>query len=601
MRWLRPTTLALLMTLTASAGLGGALWCATASVRTAELRLLEAETAAAARLAREPGGVRLVHDLLGDRVALLPAGTGDALDVEVSGTGVPSAGSAPVLDADGWDVVGRVVVTEDVARVANLPATVHALALLACVLVSAVARMAVNGARSAPARLRWPASAWLVATACILSVPLVAGERWAASALTSRSEQRLDLATRLLRDRADLDRVVAAPSGVLNLTGLRFVSTGADTDRGFLASGLPAPVAQVIATAPGGGVQRLTVEHVPYVTADVGRVRLILLPFDHVLGPGAAMVALAAVGLVAGLPLLVLASSIGAPRRARRELVAWSFVAPGLLHLVAFTVGPLLFAAWLSLHRWSLVDPARPFVWFENYAALAANPAFWNAMLNTALFTLHVPVSMAIALALALLVRRPGRASVVARAAFFLPGITSLVAVAMVWQWLLNDEYGLANTILSWVGLPRVAWLSSPSVALLSIMIVATWTTVGFQVVLFQAGLTAIPQELYDAARIDGARAWQRFRHVTWPGLRPTLVFVLITSIIGSFQVFGTVYVMTEGGPLHATDVAVFHIYEEAWELQRVGSAAAMSWTLFAVIFAITWLHFRALERRAGS
>ena len=108
-------------------------------------------------------------------------------------------------------------------------------------------------------------------------------------------------------------------------------------------------------------------------------------------------------------------------------------------------------------------------------------------------------------------------------------------------------------------------------------------------------------QELYDAARIDGARAWQRFRHVTWPGLRPTLVFVLITSIIGSFQVFGTVYVMTEGGPLHATDVAVFHIYEEAWELQRVGSAAAMSWTLFAVIFAITWLHFRALERRAGS
>ena len=169
----------------------------------------------------------------------------------------------------------------------------------------------------------------------------------------------------------------------------------------------------------------------------------------------------------------------------------------------------------------------------------------------------------------------------------------------MVWQWMLNDEYGLANAALEAAGLPRVRWLSSPSLALVSIMIVATWTTVGFQTVLFQAGLTAIPPDLYDAARIDGASRWRQFRHVTLPGLRPTLVFVLITSVISSFQVFGTVYVMTQGGPLHATDVAVFHIYEEAWELQRVGSAAAMSWTLFAVIFAVTWLHFRTLEQRA--
>ena len=338
-----------------------------------------------------------------------------------------------------------------------------------------------------------------------------------------------------------------------------------------------------------------------YATADVSAVRLILLPFEHVDRPSSVMLATVGVGLLLSLPLIALASTLDDRRRVRRELAAWSFLAPGLLHLAAFTVGPLVFAAWLSLHRWSLVDPARPFVGLENYTALAGNAGFWNALFNTALFTLHVPFSMALALGLALLVRRPGRASVLARAAFFLPSITSLVAVAMVWQWILNDEYGLANALFGAVGLPRVRWLSSPSVALVSIMIVATWTTVGFQTVLFQAGLTAIPGELYDAARIDGASAWRRFVHVTLPGLRPTLVFVLITSVIGSFQVFGTVYVMTEGGPLHATDVAVFHIYEEAWELQRVGSAAAMSWTLFAVIFAVTWLHFRTLEQRADA
>jgi multiple sugar transport system permease protein len=338
---------------------------------------------------------------------------------------------------------------------------------------------------------------------------------------------------------------------------------------------------------------------VAYAIADVGGARLILLPFEHVHRPTSVMIAAVVVGLLIGVPLIALASTVGDARRTRRELAAWSFLAPGLLHLAAFTIGPLAFAAWLSLHRWSLVDPARPFVGLGNYTALASNAGFWNALLNTALFTLHVPFSMALALGLALLVRRPGRASVLARAAFFLPSITSLVAVAMVWQWILNDEYGLANAAFEAVGLPRLRWLSSPSLALVSIMIVATWTTVGFQTVLFQAGLTAIPSDLYDAARIDGASRWRQFVHVTLPGLRPTLVFVLITSVISSFQVFGTVYVMTEGGPLHATDVAVFHIYEEAWELQRVGSAAAMSWTLFAVIFAVTWLHFRTLEQRA--
>jgi ABC-type sugar transport system permease subunit len=282
----------------------------------------------------------------------------------------------------------------------------------------------------------------------------------------------------------------------------------------------------------------------------------------------------------------------------KKHIVAWSFLAPSFVLLNLFTLVPLAFAAWLSLHRWSLLDVARPFVGLDNYLRLLTNASWWNAVGNTALFTLHVPVAMAAALGLALLVERPRRGIVALRAALFLPSITSLVAIAIAWQWMLHDEYGLFNWLLSLVGLGPVRWLTSPRTALLSLMMLSVWMVVGYQIVLFQAGLAAIPRELYDAARIDGAGPWRRFRHVTLPGLRHTLFFVLVTSVIGSFQVFGAVYVMTEGGPLHATDVAVYHIYEEAWEYFRFGDAAAMSWVLFGIIFLVSWLHFRMLERR---
>ncbi len=212
--------------------------------------------------------------------------------------------------------------------------------------------------------------------------------------------------------------------------------------------------------------------------------------------------------------------------------------------------------------------------------------------------SLHVPLAMAVALMLALALEQIGRASVALRTLLFLPGITSLVAIAIAWQWMLHDEYGLINWLLSFIGLGPVPWLSSTTIALPALMILSIWIVLGYQIVLFPAGLAAIPRELYDAARIDGAGSWQRFRHVTLPGLRPTLFFVLVTAVIGSFQMFGVVYVMTEGGPLHSTDVAVFHIYEEAWEFFRFGRAAAMSWLLFTLIFVATWIQFRILERR---
>ena len=286
------------------------------------------------------------------------------------------------------------------------------------------------------------------------------------------------------------------------------------------------------------------------------------------------------------------------PRALRRTLAAWGLLTPAAALILAFTLGPLLFSLWISLHEWRLIDPAPLFLGFDNYAALLRDREWWSAIGNTALFTLHVPVAMAIALALAILTRGSRRALRWARLALFLPGITSVAAIAVVWKWLLSDQYGLANRGLERAGLGSVPWLTSPDTALASLMIIGIWMVVGYQMVVFQAGLAAIPRDWYDAARVDGAGSWQRFRHITLPGLRHTLFFVLVTSIIGSFQVFGLVYVMTEGGPLGATDVAVYHIYREAWEFLQFGNAAAMSWLLFAVVFAATWLHFRFLDAR---
>jgi len=161
-----------------------------------------------------------------------------------------------------------------------------------------------------------------------------------------------------------------------------------------------------------------------------------------------------------------------------------------------------------------------------------------------------------------------------------------------------DPNFGIFNWFLGLVGLGPYQWLNSPSTDLLALIIMAVWVSIGFQMVIFLAGLQAIPSELYEAAMIDGAGAWRRFWNITLPMLKPTTFFVLVTSIIGSFQVFTFVYVMTEGGPLHATDVIVYHIYQNAWQFLRMGYASAMSWVLFAVIFVITLIQFRFLGRR---
>ncbi len=505
---------------------------------------------------------------------------------------------APLHDDESWFQVGTLYLQARPRSSLPIPRAIVLTALLGMGLLAALTATWIFSYQSGAAERRLLRGVLLTAMAASLAAPLWEARSWALSRLQLATADRVAVAAMSLALVPDLDSLVARPGGVAQLTGLQFMAFG--EAREVVASTLPGAVTAKLATIPRLVGERVTADRVEYETADVGPVRLAALPYDHGGRPTIAMTVLGIVGILVAALCLSLGGLAEERRAFRRDVVAWSFLAPSMLHLIIFTLGPLALAAWLSLHRWSLLDVARPFVGLANYARLLGDGTFWNAIRNTVVFTLHVPASMAVALALALVVHRRVRGIVFLRATLFLPIITSLVAIAMVWQWMLHDEYGLINWLLSTVGLPPMGWLSSPSIALVSIMIMAVWMVVGYQMILFQAGLATIPQELYDAARIDGAGPWRRFIHVTLPGLRHTLFFVLVTSVIGAFQVFGAVYVMTEGGPLRSTDVVVYHIYQEAWEFLRFGDAAAMSWVLFAIIFFVTWLQFRTLEQRAG-
>lgn len=288
----------------------------------------------------------------------------------------------------------------------------------------------------------------------------------------------------------------------------------------------------------------------------------------------------------------------GRPRSFHETLTAWGFLAPASLHLAAFSFAPMLFALYLSVHRWNPIEPIQPFVGLSNFAALAHDPLAWIAVRNTLLLTLHVPVAMAIALTIALLLRRRTTGALVGRLVFFLPYASSVVAVALVWQWLYHPAFGVVSWVARSIGVAPLDWLGDPRTALVAVMIVSVWLQVGYQMVLFLAGLQAIPKDYDDAARVDGAGPWQRFWRVTFPLLRPVTLFVLVTGVIASFQVFTLVYVLTGGGPSHATDVIVFRIYQMAWQLLQFGGASALSLVLFVLLFVATWIQFRLLGRR---
>ncbi|NQV72110.1 extracellular solute-binding protein [bacterium] len=300
------------------------------------------------------------------------------------------------------------------------------------------------------------------------------------------------------------------------------------------------------------------------------------------------------------LVLFGVAASIWSTRRPYRSDVktGFAFLTPSFIVLFVFVLIPLVFSLYLSFHQWDIISSSKPFVGLSNFKTLWGDSQFWHAVRNTLIYTLHVPISMAISLGIALLLQKNVRGAALWRLIFFLPSVSSMVAIAMVWQWIYHPEFGLANYTLRLMGIPAGTWLTDPNTALISVMIVNIWISVGYQMIIFLAGLKGIPGTYYDAARVDGANKWHQFWHITLPLLRPTTLFILVTSIISSFQVFTLVFIMTEGGPLDATEVVVHHIYRNAYDFLQMGYASAMAWVLFVMVAFITWIQFRASRNR---
>lgn len=241
--------------------------------------------------------------------------------------------------------------------------------------------------------------------------------------------------------------------------------------------------------------------------------------------------------------------------------------------------------------------PAR-WVGLENYRALAS-PDFWEVVTNTVKYSSGVVVlSQALGLTLAVLLNDRTRLGALLQGAIFSSYVVSWVAVSLLWIWLLDPQYGLVAYVLRLVGLRAVNWLGDPRWALWTLVLVTVWKTVGYPMVIYLAGLQAIPGDLYEAAALDGAGGWQRFRHITWPLLTPTTLFLLVTLTITSFQGFDIVKIMTQGGPVSATVIYVYYIYEQAFQYFKLGKASAAVVLFFIVIVTLTFAQWLAFRRR---
>ena len=288
------------------------------------------------------------------------------------------------------------------------------------------------------------------------------------------------------------------------------------------------------------------------------------------------------------------------PGEGRAESRAgWGFITPAMTLIGVFFAIPVASALLLSFTDFDIYSigdfKSTRFVGLKNYTDLMAMPLFWQALRNTLYFVMvGGPLSAAASLAAALLLHsRLTRLKPFFRSAFFAPWVTTLVAVALVWRYIYHPQYGLLNAGLGLVGLGPVDWLGDPNWAMPSIILLSVWKNFGYNMLVFLAGLSSIPEELYEAAALDGAGAWKRFRHITLPMLGPTFVFVGVVTMIASFQIFSEPYVMTQGGPLKSTTTLVLLMYEQGFRWWRLGLAAAIAVVLFLLTLGGTLLQLR--------
>ena len=284
-------------------------------------------------------------------------------------------------------------------------------------------------------------------------------------------------------------------------------------------------------------------------------------------------------------------------RGRRMAVTATFFLAPSLVPLLLFTLVPMAGSLGLSFFRWDLLRPPS-FIGLANFQNVLVDPNFQAAVGHTLFFIAgYLPLVYVGGLLLALALNQRLRGMAFFRAAYFLPVVTSWVVVAIMWRWLLNPGTGIVNYALGLIGIQGPGWWTDPTWAMPSIIIASAWKDLGYVMILLLAGLQAIPPDYYEAASVDGASRWARFRHITLPLLTPASFFVLIISLINSFQVFDQVWVMTGGGPAGASSVVVEQVYVNAFRYSQMGYASAMSWLLFVVILAVTLVQFRLQKR----
>ena len=500
----------------------------------------------------------------------------DRLRRHAAARSMGTAALAPLFDRDGWDVVGAVAVWPAGAAWLSWRS---ALAVLPSLAAGALAAAVMGGA---PGRSR-RAVTWFAAAATVFGLAAYADIRAAGRDATDRWLGD----TRLLLQEA----VVRVPELRLSLSALAPIARGTELMPGDSAAS--APWRRVVEGTPRAAVAvRLAPGRWAELRSAPGTGE------GWMAGWLALTVGLALVG-----PLAVALAAWGEragqrPQRLRETVAAWGFLAPSALHLGVFSFAPMLCVLYLSVHRWTLSDSARPFVGLANVERMVTDPLVWVSLRNTVLYALYVPVSMVLSLGAALALRRQAWAARLARTVFFLPCVCSVVAMALVWQWLYQPDFGVINYLLSAVGLRPVDWLGSPRTALVAVMIVSVWVQFGYQMSVFLAGLQGVPQVYLDAAQVDGASAWQRFHRITLPLLRPVTLFVLVTGVIGAFQVFTYMYVLTDGGPLYSTDVIAYRLYRTGWEWLQFGYASVLSLLLFVVLFGVTRTQFVLLGRR---
>ncbi|PLX18646.1 MAG: sugar ABC transporter permease [Candidatus Muiribacterium halophilum] len=284
-------------------------------------------------------------------------------------------------------------------------------------------------------------------------------------------------------------------------------------------------------------------------------------------------------------------------KKTKAFLTALCYIIPGALIVLTFHFIPIFYSLYYSFFKGGL--GAKTFVGLSNYIELLKDAEFWASIRHTLFYVVGtVPTTIILSLFIAMLLNSKIKGLSVYRTIYFLPVITSINAVSLVWKWLFHNQHGLLNSVLNGMGFESINWLGDPNWAMISIIIMSIWKGLGYNIIIFLAGLQGIPKHLYESAEIDGAGVWHKFRNITVPMISPVTFFVLVMSTISSFQVFAQVYMMTQGGPAKATTVIVYHLYDKAFQKFQLGASSAIALVLFLMIFTMTLIQRKVAEKK---